>query len=303
LRARILIWSDEPMANSTATVTPLGVRVYSEMVEMARFSDHLFHGSQATLAERVGCSRGAVNRSIRDLRDAGWIIRKPQTLPSGAVIRKTKVWGFAPGRRRLLHDGLRPGNLRSSRSTLTGKKKVSCRSNQVPSGRARVRRGDGSLWVGRFVAACQRSGVEKPSRHCRAYAGGRFKNEQRRGAPDYELWDLLRSLVAIERYRHRVREARRPPTREERIAAAVAESARRAEEVARWYREHPESIPEMPPDYVPVDERPSGCDGEELRKTLQIRPAVLPARHVDERGMRRASFPRGNFGNESGGFQ
>lgn len=222
-------------ARAKAGLTPLAVAVFEGMVESACRRDRLCFASQTTIAQRVGCSRGAVNRAQRDLERAGWIVRRDKTLPSGREIRRSVVWGFGRGVRRLLHN-CRPSDDRRTISKCTttgpGTSKLFRSSNLTSPRKKRTSSGqriDLKIWnpVAKFVCLCRRDGLDPPDRRSRDVVGGYFRRILARDpSPSVaELRDRLEEWTFEEyllQHRHRRREAKDAATAyPERIRRAV----------------------------------------------------------------------------------
>lgn len=78
--------------NKPTELTPLDILLLTYLI-LRQTEDHFVYDSQLTLAERLGCERKAVAKSIKRLSGLGWIVSKASWQWSEKTKRKTRSIG------------------------------------------------------------------------------------------------------------------------------------------------------------------------------------------------------------------
>lgn len=76
--------------NKPEDLTPTDLALATYLV-LRQTEDHFIYDSQDTLAERLGCERGAIKRSIERLKAAKWIVTKEAWQYSEKTKKKTRA--------------------------------------------------------------------------------------------------------------------------------------------------------------------------------------------------------------------
>ena len=78
--------------NKPTELIPLDILLLTYLI-LRQTEDHFINDSQLTLANRLGCERKAVAKSIKRLSDLGWIVSKASWQWSEKTKRKTRSIG------------------------------------------------------------------------------------------------------------------------------------------------------------------------------------------------------------------